>query len=327
MAEVVIRVQHKCLPGTPTRSGPWLGQRQEIPAQTLLSSGILLWSLWERAALGGTDHPDGGVGVGGFSLARPLAAGIGIALLAAVVAEADEDGDYEHEAEAKEFVHGSPEVASEAWLLAAGGRIYDNWWEALDREPPEGTHPSYPATGGQSGEVTWRCKECHGWDYLGANGIYARGSHFTGIKGIDGAKDRPVEDIVALLRAPPHGYGPGMMSDEEIARVAAFVSRGQVDMSAVLDLETRAVIAGDAERGRNVFQTVCAACHGFDGRRLDWGDADAPAFVGTEAVEVPDEVLNKILNAHPGAEMVNLRAFPVEYAIDVLRYTTTLPTE
>ena len=118
-----------------------------------------------------------------------------------------------------------------------------------------------------------------------------------------------------------------MINDAEMARLAAFVSRGQIDMSAYIDPETRQVTGGDADRGRAVFQTVCAACHGFDGRRLDWGDDGEHAYIGTEAAKVPDEVLNKILNAHPGEEMVNLRAFSPDVAADVLRYTTTLPTK
>ncbi len=100
-----------------------------------------------------------------------------------------------------------------------------------------------------------------------------------------------------------------------------------IEGKAYIDLATREITGGDMENGRAIFQTVCAACHGFDGRRLDWGDNEGPAYVGTEAVAAPDEVLNKILNAHPGVEMVNLRAFGVDAAADVLRYTSTLPQE
>jgi thiosulfate dehydrogenase len=241
--------------------------------------------------------------------------------------QADDDDHDEHGAEAQEFIHGAPATPSDPWLLAAGGRIYDNWWEALDREEPEGTHPSYPATGEQSGPDTWRCKECHGWDYRGAGGVYRKGSHYTGIKGIEGAIGKPEAEIAALLRAPLHGYTPEMIKDDELARIAAFVSRGQVDMSTIVDGETRAILAGDPERGRGIYQTVCAACHGFDGRFMDWGDDGEHAYVGTEATTVPDEVLNKILNAHTGVAMVNLRAFPLDAAVDVLSYTATLPVE
>jgi thiosulfate dehydrogenase len=260
-----------------------------------------------------------------------ISAMVGVAAIAwaasAGPGSADEDDDYQHDDEAQEFIHGAPSNPSDAWILAAGGRIYDNWWDALDREEPEGTHPSYPAAGTQEGATTWRCKECHGWDYRGASGVYGTGSHSTGIKGIDGATGMDEAAIAALLRSPLHGYTSEMISDEELARVAAFVSRGQVDVSKYVDLAARQVIAGDGDNGRAIYQTVCAACHGFDGRRINWGDSDHPGYVGTEAVAAPDEVLHKILNAHPGVEMVNLRAFSAEDAGDVLRYVSTLPQE
>lgn len=232
-----------------------------------------------------------------------------------------------HAEEAQDFVHGRPEKPSEAWIIAAGGRIYDNWWDALDKPEPIYTHPAYPATGVDKGSASWRCKTCHGWDYLGKDGIYSRGSHHTGIEGIDGAIGKPVEEIVALLRAPLHGYNDEMLSDDEIGRVAAFVSRGQIDMRSFIAIPERKLIAGDPAKGAGVFQTVCAACHGFDGKLLDWGEGEGHNYVGTEAAELPDEVMNKILNAHPGVAMVNLRAFPVEVAIDLLAYAATLPTE
>lgn len=241
----------------------------------------------------------------------------------------DEVHDYDHRPEAQDFVHGAPENPSEAWIIAAGGRIYDNWWAALDREEPQVTNPAYPVAVNdkQTGSVTWRCKECHGWDYLGADGLYSKGSHYTGIKGINGAAGRPVEEIMAILRDANHPYTQEMIRDDEMARVAAFVSRGQVDMRTFIDYSTRKVNAGDVDRGRAIFQTICAACHGFDGRMLDWGEGGAHNYVGTEASSLPDEVFNKIYNAHPGVAMINLRAFPLEDAIAVLAYAATLPVD
>lgn len=233
-----------------------------------------------------------------------------------------------HGEEAQDFVHGAPASPTDTWLLAAGGRIYDKWWDALDRDEPMADNPAYPEVGQKSGSNTWRCKTCHGWDYRGAGGIYGEGSsYFTGIPGIDGAVGRDVGEIMALLRDDNHPYTQEMIADHEMVRVAAFVSRGQVDMRPFIDTETRTVNGGDAEAGAHVFQTTCAACHGFDGRLLDWGGADGPAYVGSEGVDVPDEVMHKIMNAHTGVQMINLRAFPLEYAINVLAYTATLPTE
>ncbi|MCH9808692.1 MAG: cytochrome c [Alphaproteobacteria bacterium] len=234
------------------------------------------------------------------------------------------DPKSEHTMEETEFVHGAPQVPTDAWTLAAGGRIYDRWWKALDRDEPKGTHPAYPKDGKKSGPATWRCKECHGWDYRGNAGRYGSGSHRTGIKGIDGAKGRDAADIARLLRSPLHGYTKEMIRDNELARLAAFVSRGQDETSKFVNPQTGEVI-GDAMRGKAIFQTVCAACHGFDGRLLNWGTEDEPAYIGTEANAAPDEVLHKIRNSHPGAAMVNLRAFAIEDAASVLLHAKSLP--
>ncbi len=236
-------------------------------------------------------------------------------------------GDYDAIDEAQDFATGVPAVPSDSWTLSAGGRIYDNWWLALDVAEPEGAHPSYPEAGKKSGSTTWRCKECHGWDFQGVAGVYRGGSHYTGIIGIAGAAGTDEGAIAALMRDDVHGYSSEMISEDAMARLAAFVSRGQPDMAKYVDLETRKVIPGDIDRGRAIFQSVCAACHGFDGRFLDWGDTGDPAYIGTEAAAAPDEVFNKIQNAHPGEAMANLRAFGPDTVGDVLTYVATLPTE
>lgn len=226
------------------------------------------------------------------------------------------------------FVTGVPADPSEAWAIAAGGRIFDVWWDALGRPRPRDQNPNYPATGKRTGSTTWRCVECHGWDYKGADGVTAPGGAFaeryTGIKGTLGASGKPVAEIAKTLRLPPHSYTPEMLRDDELARVALFIAKGQHDADRFIDRKTGRV-KGDPARGAAVFQTLCAACHGFDGKVLNWGKPDEPAYVGTEAASLPWEVLHKIRNSHPGAAMVNLRAFPIEVAVDVLAYAQTLP--
>ena len=228
---------------------------------------------------------------------------------------------------------GSPADPSESWTLAKGGQIYDKWWAATGANVPSVTHPSYPVSGKQTGPDTWRCKECHGWDYKGKDGRYGNGSHATGIVGIRGAAARDVNAIIKLLRDPTHRYTPDMISEKSLSLVAAFVSRGQHDTDSLIESESGEIKAGtgssenQSEQGRGIFQTTCAVCHGFDGRRLNFGTRTEPSFVGSEAQANPWEVLHKIRNGHPGAEMISLRALSLSDAAAVLAYARALPAK
>ena len=57
---------------------------------------------------------------------------------------------------------------------------------ALGLPDPEGDMPIWKrqSTNSRSGAETWRCVECHGWDYKGVSGAYAAGSHLTGFPGV-----------------------------------------------------------------------------------------------------------------------------------------------
>ena len=99
----------------------------------------------------------------------------------------EEERDLEERGFYQSYVFGQPDEPSRDWILAYGGRLYDQWWAVLLQEPPEGRHPSYPAEGRGRDEDSWRCVECHGRDYRGRARAFARGEHFTGIAGPRGA--------------------------------------------------------------------------------------------------------------------------------------------
>ena len=51
----------------------------------------------------------------------------------------------------------------------------------IEKPAPSGDHPMWARrpdaeANSRSGADTWRCKECHGWDYKGKDGAYAKGS-------------------------------------------------------------------------------------------------------------------------------------------------------
>ncbi len=225
----------------------------------------------------------------------------------------------------QEYVFGTPGVPTVDWVMSSGGRIYDNWMNALERDAPASTHPSWPATNTKKqGAATWRCKSCHGWDYKGARGNYGNGSWKTGIGGILHFQGSEPESLIAVLRNKTHAYSSDMIKDEEIIRLGMFVSRGLHDTNAFIDPQTGKT-NGVASRGAGIFQNICASCHGFQGTKLDWGSEDDHAYVGTEANANPWEVLHKIRNGHPGVEMISMRPFPIETAVDILTYIRTLP--
>jgi thiosulfate dehydrogenase len=248
------------------------------------------------------------------------------------MAAADEDEESEErETEAieasRDWLGGIPAAPTEDWEIGFGGRLYDNWFEALAVDEPEGTHPAYPAVGQQEGAATWRCKECHGWDYKGRDGEYGSGSHATGIVGIQAMVGADPSAIRAIIEDDTHGYTPEMIPPEAMDRLARFVTRGQHETALYFDAAAGRAL-GEAEPGERYYQNICAPCHGFDGKALEFsGDPDDPEYVGTVAVENPLEALHKIRNGQPGQPMPALRVLARQDVADILAYIRTLPTE
>ena len=212
------------------------------------------------------------------------------------------------------------------WDIARGGQLYDNWMAALEANDPAATHPAYPAASQKSGAGTWRCKECHGWDYKGVEGTYGHGSHFTGIGGVRGVAGKDPAEIVKIIRDDKHGYTEALLPESAAEKLALFLSVGQVDMDRYIDRETK-VARGSPRRGAQFFQTICIVCHGFDGTEINFGEADDPEYVGTVGSCNPWEALHNIRYGQPGVGMVALTVLDVEDQVDILSYIQTLPTK
>ena len=217
-------------------------------------------------------------------------------------------------------------VPTNIWAISRGGQLYDKWWAVLEKDEPKETHPAYPATGKQKGAATWRCKECHGWDYKGADGAYAKGSHFTGIKGVRAVEGVEPARIIEIIRDKTHRYTEALIPRSAVEKLALFLSMGQVDMDRYIDRATKKA-RGDILRGAQFFQTICANCHGFDGKELNFGNEKEPEYVGTTATENPWEALNKIRFGQPGFPMVALGVLDVQTQVDILSYIQTLPVK
>lgn len=205
--------------------------------------------------------------------------------------------------------------------LVRGGQLYDKWYKVIGDDAPDGTHPAYPAEGKKKGSSTWRCKECHGWDYMGKDGAYASGSHFSGIVGIKGMAGADTAAIVAVLKDDTHALAD-KMDDESFNALALFVSQGQVDMDKYIDRSAKAAIGGDAAQGAAYFNTICANCHRKDG---SW-PKDMDKTLGKQMGN-PWEVMHKIVNGQPDEKMPALRALDLQVILDLMAHLKTLPTE
>lgn len=205
--------------------------------------------------------------------------------------------------------------------LARGGKLYDKWFKVVNADKPTKTHKSYPATGKKKGNATWRCKECHGWDTMGKDGAYAKGSHFTGIKGINGMAGTDPAKIVAILKDDTHGI-KGLMGEQDFSDLALFVSTGQVDYDKYIDRATKSPKNADKGKGAAYFQTICAGCHGKDGTQPKDMKKTLAKQMGN-----PWEVMHKIQNGQPGEKMPALRALDTQVTLDIMAYINTLPKE
>lgn len=213
---------------------------------------------------------------------------------------------------------GRPALGEEVASIARGGLLYDHWPRVLQRDPPTDPHPAYPKEGAYRGKGSdYRCKECHGWDYRGKDGAYQTGKHKTGIKGIRSAAGRSVADIRKILADANHGFDK-LLSPNDLRDVALFVAKGQIDMDVFIDRKSRRS-SGSSTRGARYYTTVCAKCHEMDGK----GDANMEEL-GPLSRKNPWEVLHKILNGQPDAEMPALRAFDLQVSLDILAYLQTL---
>jgi thiosulfate dehydrogenase len=206
------------------------------------------------------------------------------------------------------------------WTLMRGGLLYDRWYKVIGERAPGEKHPLYPADGKYASKpgATWRCKECHGWDYNGKDGAYAKGKHFTGIKGIRGMDGGDPGKVVALLKGD-HGYGD-KLEDADLQALALFVTKGQTDMGQYIDSSSKMPKGGDAAKGAAYYNTMCSKCHGLDGTEPE----DMSKSLGKQMGN-PWEVMHKIQNGQPDEEMPALRALEPQVTVDIMAHIATLP--
>ncbi len=214
--------------------------------------------------------------------------------------------------------------------------MYDKWWAVIDANAPTTDHPLWPLrpdtiSNTQTGADTWRCKECHGWDYKGVNGRYGSGSHRTGIGGIlDTTKT--AQEVFDLLKGD-HAYGTVGLSDDDIWDLATFVTEGLIDTDTIID--TDGAFIGDVANGKILYDSgigtniSCVVCHGQTGLDPPPGHVDFEDYVGLISNENPWEFQHKVQFGQPGTAMPSSVAgggTTMDVA-DLGAYSQTLPQE
>src|SRR3972149_4983879 len=211
------------------------------------------------------------------------------------------------------------------------GLLYDKWWGVLGLDAPTTDQNLWKTqtTNTRTGADTWRCKECHGWDYKGVDGAYGSGSHKTGFKGVLDAATMSAEDLTAWLtgkKNPEHDFSQAM-GEAYIQALVTFMQKETFDSAAYINAD--GTVNGDPARGQVKFEATCAACHGLDGKKMNFGDAAEPEYVGTVAADNPWEFFHKVSFGHPGVPMpagIGL-GYTLEDRANLAADAQTLPTK
>lgn len=217
--------------------------------------------------------------------------------------------------------------------IPRGAALYDDWPAELGVKVPENNHPiwSTQSTNTRSGSDTWRCVTCHGWDYLGKDGAYGRGSNYTGFPNVyQSSQEKSAEELIGILTGVEnnaHDFS-NFLNQQNLEDLANFLKNGLVVDAEYIDPVTFKVIGGNPDLGKDYYDQVCSSCHGIDGTTIMFRFEGRNASLGTLAVLDPWRFLHKTRFGTPGTEM------PIGYLLgwtaaegrDVLLHVQSMPT-
>lgn len=227
---------------------------------------------------------------------------------------------------------------ADAVSISNGGQLYDNWIAETEAKAPTGNQPLWAlqTTNTGTGEITYRCKECHGWDYKGVGGAYGGGSHKTGFPGVYKAgQSLNTAQLLEMLKGGAdyrHDFSK-VLTDAQLKDLVSFLKDGVFNQALYIDYATKKSRGPvDMSNGQLKFSRTCSNCHGADGTKINFGTSAAPEYVGTVATGNPWEFAHKVLFGQPGPDSEDMpagitRDWTMKDVMDAMAYAQTLPTK
>ena len=128
------------------------------------------------------------------------------------------------------------------------------------------------------------------------------------------------------MKNPDHDFSQ-LLSEAQIAALVTFTQKELADSAAFINSDK--TVNGDPARGKVKFEDTCSACHGLDGKKLNFGNEAEPEFVGTIAADNPWEFFHKATFGQPGEPMPNGigLGWSLEDVANVLAFAQTLPVK